>query len=301
MEIVDYDVFRVTRDADFEVDDEADDLLRAVEARAAPAPLRRGRAGRGRGRHEPARCASRSCEALEVEEDELFEVDGLLDLKDLWDIVGVPGFSELRDQPWTPVTQPRLQPDDDAPPDVLAAMRRGDLLVHHPYDSFTTSVERLRRAGGRRPEGARDQADRVPHERRLAARAGADPRGRARQAGRLPRGAQGALRRARQHRLGARAGGGGRARRLRPADAQDPRQVRPHRAPRGRRRAPLRPRRDRQLPPEDRAPVHGLRPVHLRRGDRRRRRRHVQPAHGLRSPAARRGRCWSPPPTCATA
>ena len=62
--------------------------------------------------------------------------------------------------------------------------------------------------------------------RRLAARPGADPRDRARQAGRVPRGAQGALRRAREHRLGARAGGGGRPRRLRPPGAQDPRQVR---------------------------------------------------------------------------
>ena len=75
----------------------------------------------------------------------------------------------------------------------------------------------LRRAGRRRPRRARDQADRVPHVRRLAARAGADPRDRARQAGGLPGRAQGALRRAREHQLGARAGGGGRARRLRPA------------------------------------------------------------------------------------
>ena len=73
----------------------------------------------------------------------MFEVDGLLDLKDLWDIVSVPGFAELRDPPWTPVTQPRLQPDEDEAPDVLAAMREGDILVHHPYDSFSTSVERF--------------------------------------------------------------------------------------------------------------------------------------------------------------
>ena len=142
MEIVDYDVFRVTRDADFEIDDEADDLLRAVEQE-----LRKRRFGEvvrvevGAGMSQ--RLREPLVHALEIEEDELFEVDGLLDLKDLWDIVGVSGFSDLRDQPWTPVTQPRLQPDDDASPDVLAAMRRGDLLVHHPYDSFATSVERL--------------------------------------------------------------------------------------------------------------------------------------------------------------
>jgi polyphosphate kinase len=142
MEIVDVDVFRVTRDADFTVDDEADDLLRAVEQE-----LRRRRfgevvrvevgAGMSRRLREPL------VRALEIEEDELFEVDGLLDLKDLWDVYRVPGFAELRDEPWTPVTQPRLQPDEDEEPDVMAAMRKGDILVHHPYDSFATSVERL--------------------------------------------------------------------------------------------------------------------------------------------------------------
>ena len=81
--------------------------------------------------------------ALDIDEGELFEVDGLLDLKDLWDVVRVPGFADLRDEPWSPVTQPRLQPDEDEEPDVMAAMRKGDILVHHPYDSFATSVERL--------------------------------------------------------------------------------------------------------------------------------------------------------------
>ena len=75
----------------------------------------------------------------------------------------------------------------------------------------------------------------------------------------------------------------------------------PDRPPRGRRRAPLRPRRDRQLPPEDRAPVHGLRPAHLRRRDR----RPTSPTCSTSSPASRaralRGACSSPPPTCATA
>ena len=144
----------------------------------------------------------------------------------------------------------------------------------------------LRRAGGRRPRRARDQDDRVPHDRRHAARARADPRHRARQAGGVPGRAQGALRRAREHPVGARAGGGGRPRRLRAPGAQDARQVPARRAPRGRRRAPLRPHRDRQLPPADGAPVHRLRPVHLRRADRRRRRRHVQLPHRLRAPAA---------------
>jgi len=142
MEIVDCDVFRVTRDADFTVSDEADDLLRAVEQE-----LRRRRFGEvvrvevGTGMSR--RLRDPLVRALDIDEGELFEVDGLLDLKDLWDVVHVPGFPDLRDVPWSPVTQPRLQPDEDEEPDVLAAMRKGDILVHHPYDSFNTSVERL--------------------------------------------------------------------------------------------------------------------------------------------------------------
>jgi polyphosphate kinase len=142
MEIVDHAVFRVTRDADFTVSDEADDLVRAVEDE-----LRRRRFGEVV-RVEVSDSMSADMRAqitasLAAEEEEVFQVPGLLDLQDLWDIVRVPGHADLRDTPWTPVTQPRLQPDEDEEPDVLAAMRKGDLLLHHPYDSFTTSVERF--------------------------------------------------------------------------------------------------------------------------------------------------------------
>ncbi|HEX5781160.1 MAG TPA: polyphosphate kinase 1 [Solirubrobacteraceae bacterium] len=142
MEVVDYDVFRVTRDADFTVSDEADDLLQAVEDE-----LRRRRFGDvvrvevGAGMSPVIR--EQITGSLEVEPEDVFDVPGLLDLNDLWDIVGVPGYAELRDPPWTPVTQPRLQADESDKADLLAAMRRGDILLHHPYDSFNTSVERF--------------------------------------------------------------------------------------------------------------------------------------------------------------
>jgi polyphosphate kinase len=142
MEIVDHAVFRVTRDADFEVSDEADDLLRAVEAE-----LRRRRFG------EVVRVEIEAgmdrdlrrylTEALEVEERQVYEVEGLLDLQDLWQIVELDGYDELRDPPWTPVTQPRLQDDDGEAPDLFEVIKAGDVLVHHPYDSFSTSVERF--------------------------------------------------------------------------------------------------------------------------------------------------------------
>jgi polyphosphate kinase len=142
IEILDYDVFRVTRDADLTVSDEADDLLQAVEDE-----LRRRRFGEvvrvevGRGMDPQLREELR--EALEVEPREVYDKDGLLDLNDLLQIANLKGFDELRFDPWTPVTQPRLQDDDGDHANVMRAMRRGDILVHHPYDSFSTSVERF--------------------------------------------------------------------------------------------------------------------------------------------------------------
>jgi len=140
MQILDHGYFRMTRDADFEVSDEADDLLQAVEAE-----LRRRRFGEAVRVEVEAgmdpELRSRLTEALGVEERQVYDVDGPIDLNDLWQIVRLPGYAELRDPPWTPVTQPRLQLDDDE--DIFAEIRRADVLVHHPYDSFSTSVERF--------------------------------------------------------------------------------------------------------------------------------------------------------------
>ncbi len=142
MEIAGHGFFRVTRDADFEVSDEADDLLQAVEAE-----LRRRRFGEAVRLEVDVNIDSgvRALlrEALDLEERQIYDVDGLLGLGDLWQIYGVRGFNELRDPPWTPVTQPRLQGRESEHADVMAEMRRGDILVHHPYDSFATSVERF--------------------------------------------------------------------------------------------------------------------------------------------------------------
>jgi polyphosphate kinase len=142
MEILRHDYFRVTRDADFTVSDEADDLLRAVEDE-----LRRRRFG------EVVRLEVSSSmdpemhdylvQQLAIDESEVIEVEGLLDLDDLWSLYGEVGHRELRDPPWTPVTRPPFADKDGGRADVLAAMRAGDVLVHHPYDSFASSVERL--------------------------------------------------------------------------------------------------------------------------------------------------------------
>jgi polyphosphate kinase len=145
MQIISWDLFRVTRDADFEVSDEADDLLQAVEDE-----LRRRRFGEvvrlevGAGMDPALR--GRLIDWLGVEEVQVYDVEGMLDLSDLWQIAGIEGHSDLRQQPWTPVTHPAFGPrpgDGDEQPDVFAPMRSRDVLVHYPYHSFATSVERF--------------------------------------------------------------------------------------------------------------------------------------------------------------
>jgi polyphosphate kinase len=142
MEIVDYDFFRVTRDADLEVSDDAADLLQAVEDE-----LRRRRFGEIVRVEVGTSCSERLREELVgllgVREDEVYPVDGLLDMGALWQIVKLPGMPELRNAPYAPVTHPRLVRHEGERADVFAAMREGDILVHHPYDSFATSVERF--------------------------------------------------------------------------------------------------------------------------------------------------------------
>ena len=222
-------------------------------------------------------------DSMKLDEQQVYDVKGLIGIDDTVDMVDVRGFGELRYAPWQGVTPPRLrQGRTEREVDVLAAMRDGDILVHHPYDSFSSSVVRVRAPGRRGPERARAEADRLPDQRGLSARPGAGRGDRARQAGRLPGGAEGALRRERQHRLGEVAGGGRRARRLRHPRDEDPRQVRARLAPRRGRSPQLRPHRNRQLQPEDRPHLHRHRALHCRPRHRGRHRRDVQLPDRLR-------------------
>ncbi len=142
MEIVDHNVFRVSRDADLEVSDDAADLLQAVEDE-----LRRRRFGEvvrvELGTHCSAPLRSELLSLLGMADEEIYPVEGLLDMGALWQIVRLPGLADLRNPPMSPITHPRLLRHEGERPDVLGAMRDGDVLVHHPYDSFTTSVERF--------------------------------------------------------------------------------------------------------------------------------------------------------------
>ncbi len=143
MEVVETHMFRVTRNADLAIEeDEADDLLMAIEEE-----LRRRRFGEAVRleveRSMPAATRNLLQRGLGLEADDAYEVGGLLDLTALWRIVELDR-PDLKGPPWTPVTPPRLMPpDEDEPADVFAAIRAGDILVHHPYDSFVASVERF--------------------------------------------------------------------------------------------------------------------------------------------------------------
>ena len=82
--------------------------------------------------------------ALKIDESQVYEIDGLLGLDDLCDIVGVAGFDGAsRRAVLAAVTQPALHGEDGVPADIMAAMREGDIFVHHPYDSFASSVEQF--------------------------------------------------------------------------------------------------------------------------------------------------------------
>jgi polyphosphate kinase len=139
VEILERAVFRVTRDADFEVSDDADDLLEAVESQ-----LRRRRFG-DVVRVEVSSSASSEMVArlqsgLEADETQIYRVDGLLDLSELKELAALDR-PDLKYEPWVPVVPARLAAAQSTLPKIFEEIRRGDVLVHQPYGSFRASFE----------------------------------------------------------------------------------------------------------------------------------------------------------------
>src|SRR4051812_10937807 len=143
MEILSVNTFRVTRNEDLEVEeDDAENLLKALEKE-----LLRRRFG------PPVRLEVEEnidehvlellISELDVSEAEVFRLPGPLDLRGLHDIADLDR-AELKYPAFLPSTHSRLAPVESASPvDVFKALRRGDVLLHHPYDSFSTSVQRF--------------------------------------------------------------------------------------------------------------------------------------------------------------
>ncbi|MCU1641050.1 MAG: Polyphosphate kinase [Nocardia sp.] len=141
MEVVEHHSFRITRNADLEVEEDRDeDLLQALERELA-----RRRFG------TPVRLEVSDdmtehmldllLRELDVDPGDVIQVPGLLDLSCLWQVYGVDR-PNLKDAPYVPVTPPAFG-ERETPRNVFAALREGDVLVHHPYDSFSTSVQRF--------------------------------------------------------------------------------------------------------------------------------------------------------------
>src|SRR5436190_7112047 len=138
MEILERSLFRVTRDGDLEVADEADDLLEAVELQ-----LRRARFGEVT-RLEVSASMSQAMreqlqEGLRVPDELVYPLEGMLDLADLGELARLDR-PDLKNDPWVPVARPPWNSIESAA-EQFAAIRAGDLLVHHPYDSFASSFE----------------------------------------------------------------------------------------------------------------------------------------------------------------
>ncbi len=140
-------LFRLTRDAEVEIDEESDETLREVVREQV----------RQR-RYEPvvrlefapgADSAIREmlCHRFELSPADVYDVPDELDYTSLFQIAGLP-LPALRDHAWNPLPAAAIENSDD----IFAAIRAGDVLVHHPYDSFDDSVERLIAAAADDPE-----------------------------------------------------------------------------------------------------------------------------------------------------
>jgi polyphosphate kinase len=152
MDIVAHHPFRVTRDADIDVEiDEGDDLLSAIESfvrqrQRSPEVVRL-----EVGASMPADVLERLVQELELDEDDVYVVDSLLDPSGLVTLYALDR-PELKDEPWVGVTPRRLAPSSEGiAADVFAVLRRGDVLVHLPYESFDSTVEEFIEQASRDP------------------------------------------------------------------------------------------------------------------------------------------------------
>jgi len=148
MKIISVTAFRVTRNADVERDEEdAEDLLELIEQE-----LRERRFAQivrlEHGPNPDPWTLDFVVRELELSELDVYELPGELDYTDLQPIADLP-LARLKYEPWTPVIPPRLA-DEGA--DIFSVIRTGDLLVHHPFESFSDSVERFVRTAADDPK-----------------------------------------------------------------------------------------------------------------------------------------------------
>ena len=148
--VVERAVFRVTRDADFEVSDDAADLLEAVETE-----LRKRRFGDVVRVEVSSSASDQMVEQLKnglaVDESQVYRIESPLDLSELMELA-LLDRPELKDDARVPVVPPRFAGAQSQPAALFDEIRRGDILVHQPYDSYRASFETFAQAAAQDPD-----------------------------------------------------------------------------------------------------------------------------------------------------
>lgn len=134
--------FRIMRNADLTIDeDEAEDLLKEIEKQ-----IKRRQWGQAIRLDVEAGMDKRLLkiikEELGIEENSIYKIDGPLDLTFLMKMYGLEGFDHLKNLPYTPQPVPEIAADAD----IFEAIRNGDILLHHPYQTFAPVVNFIRQA-----------------------------------------------------------------------------------------------------------------------------------------------------------
>lgn len=134
--------FRIMRNADLEIDeDEAEDLLKEIEKQ-----IKKRQWGQAiRLEVEDGidkRLLKMIQDELMIDKDDIYHIDGPLDLTFLMKMYGLEGFDHLKNRPYTPQPVPEISPEDD----IFEVIRRGDVLLHHPYQTFAPVVDFIRQA-----------------------------------------------------------------------------------------------------------------------------------------------------------
>jgi polyphosphate kinase len=137
MDLLHAAVFRVTRNSDYEIDDdEVEDLLKTIEEEVRK--RRRGAAARLEIEDDAgAEVEQFLTTALDLDPIDVYRISGLLDPTGLFQIHGIAGFPQLRDPPFVPQQVPELAQASS----IWSAIRARDVLVHHPYESFGHVVD----------------------------------------------------------------------------------------------------------------------------------------------------------------
>lgn len=144
MQVVSAHLFRVTRNASLERnEEEADDLLEIIEDELRErkfAEIVRLELDM----NMPLHIKNYLITNFKIGWDDVYEMDGTIGLVDVFEIANIEGFSRYKIRPWKPVVHPALQhPIDEDAPSIFDVIKAGDFMVHHPYHSFELSTQRF--------------------------------------------------------------------------------------------------------------------------------------------------------------